>query len=536
MPILIIIPMIIAGIIINDFTKTNIKESLIEEKSNVQMISAKGLANNVAADLELIALEIQILSEKNIFLESDTTEDKKLEINNSFEKLNEITPISDILILNKNFIVTDHVKDDMFRVKGLNLEGLPAIKQLETNPKPTFSAGILGSDEIFRILISQPILNQNNEFLGIITAIIEPDRLFAKYGILYNIESQFMLVTDSNGKIIISPVNDLLGREFSSEFVQLYFGNNPIRNQHYDKVISGNPTAAIIIDHRMGEVINVGHQITVDEQDRYFLFLTTPTSEILTDIEQNLFVEDSKNNLILIAFTGLLLLIFIKRYRNLESEKMITVGQLSSNIAHDMRNPLGTIKNSLHRIEKQNNEQNETITQEIQRTKRSITRMSHQIEGVLNYVRTTPLNPSKQSITKMLETSIQSIDISKNIQIQIPKIDTNIECDEEKMRIVFENLLLNAVQAIGENKGKITINIENDTKSVIIKIQNSGPNISEDALSRVFEPLYTSKLKGTGLGLSSCKNIIEQHQGEITVSNNPVTFTITLPKSLKSLE
>ena len=56
--------------------------------------------------------------------------------------------------------------------------------------------------------------------------------------------------------------------------------------------------------------------------------------------------------------------------------------------------------------------------------------------------------------------------------------------------------------------------------------------ISEDNLEKVFEPLFTTKQRGTGLGLASCKNIIEQHQGEISVKNNPTTFTITLPKKL----
>ncbi|MBL7015858.1 MAG: HAMP domain-containing histidine kinase, partial [Nitrosopumilus sp.] len=65
-----------------------------------------------------------------------------------------------------------------------------------------------------------------------------------------------------------------------------------------------------------------------------------------------------------------------------------------------------------------------------------------------------------------------------------------------------------------------------------IKFIDSGKGIPDADLSKVFEPLFTTKQKGTGLGLASCKNIVEQHQGEISVTNNPTTFTIILPKSL----
>lgn len=65
----------------------------------------------------------------------------------------------------------------------------------------------------------------------------------------------------------------------------------------------------------------------------------------------------------------------------------------------------------------------------------------------------------------------------------------------------------------------------------IIQFIDSGEGISEENVNKIFEPLFT-KQKGTGLGLASCKNIVEQHQGEINVTNNPTTFTIILPKIL----
>ncbi|NIU02190.1 MAG: GHKL domain-containing protein, partial [Nitrosopumilaceae archaeon] len=79
--------------------------------------------------------------------------------------------------------------------------------------------------------------------------------------------------------------------------------------------------------------------------------------------------------------------------------------------------------------------------------------------------------------------------------------------------IVFINLILNSIQAIGDKPGIISIYVEEDKSSIKIRIEDTGKGVPEDILDRIFEPLVTNKEKGTGLGLSTCKNIIEQHGG-----------------------
>ena len=223
--------------------------------------------------------------------------------------------------------------------------------------------------------------------------------------------------------------------------------------------------------------------------------------------------------------------IFYRQYQKInENEKMSTIGHLSSNIAHDLRNPLGAIRSSTERIKDQNQDHNNIISDEIKRINRSVKRMSHQIEGVLNYVRTTPLITDEFSILDMLSYAKDSLDIPSNIEIDLPKNDILIECDQEKLEITFSNLLLNAVQAIGNQDGKIEITLIEGNNSVRIIFTNNGPKIPDDVLPQIFEPLFTTQLKGTGLGLSSCKNIVEQHHGKITIKQDPVTFTIQIPK------
>jgi signal transduction histidine kinase len=115
------------------------------------------------------------------------------------------------------------------------------------------------------------------------------------------------------------------------------------------------------------------------------------------------------------------------------------------------------------------------------------------------------------------------------ITIQRPANDVELLCDAEKIKAVFTNLIVNSIQAM-ENSGTITIQFDQTSEDVTFSVQDSGPGISSSAIEKIFEPLFTTKSRGTGLGLPAVKMIIQQHQGTISVSNNPTTFLIVLPK------
>ncbi|WKT57488.1 HAMP domain-containing sensor histidine kinase [Candidatus Nitrosotenuis chungbukensis] len=136
------------------------------------------------------------------------------------------------------------------------------------------------------------------------------------------------------------------------------------------------------------------------------------------------------------------------------------------------------------------------------------------------------------SLINIIKVSIMPLTIPKNVQINLPNTDITLKCDSIKMEVVFGNIILNSVQAIGDNPGKIYVRYVETSDYVIIEVADSGPGIPPEILDRVFDPLFTTKQRGTGLGLSSCKNIIEQHGGNMSVKNTPTTFTIRLPNLL----
>ena len=217
-------------------------------------------------------------------------------------------------------------------------------------------------------------------------------------------------------------------------------------------------------------------------------------------------------------------------------EKFSIIGKLSSRLSHDIRNPLNVIKMGISLIDL---EYNEKFTEEtrikIQRIKRAIDRISHQVDDVLDFVRTKPLSLKSISMKTILLSSLESMEIPKGIKLTLPKSDVSITADPQQMETVFSNLIINSVQSLGEF-GEIEIKFTETLDHIEIQVIDSGPGIPEDKLDKIFEPLFTTKQIGTGLGLSSCKTIIENHGGTISVKNNPTTFIIVLSKNTKISE
>ena len=227
----------------------------------------------------------------------------------------------------------------------------------------------------------------------------------------------------------------------------------------------------------------------------------------------------------------------IKTEKTIKEEKLAILGEFASQLSHDLRNPLSIIKNAVDIMEiRYKGKIDPEIFNHFARISRSVTKMNMLISDVLNFARTQPLSLEKNSILKIIRSTLDEIRVPDNIKIILPENDVSIKCDASKLEVVFYNLLTNAIQSIGDSiPGEINILVIKRDSHVQIDFQNSGPSIPEESLVKIFQPLFSTKERGTGLGLPSCKNIIEQHHGTISVKNNPTTFSITLPKDAQKL-
>lgn len=219
---------------------------------------------------------------------------------------------------------------------------------------------------------------------------------------------------------------------------------------------------------------------------------------------------------------------FASEFR-IKNERLLAMGELSSRLSHDLRNPLMVVKETVKIMQIQYKGTDEKTINRFSRVNIALSSMTRLIEHMLNFVRVSKLDISNNSLLEIIQSAVNQIDKPENVRIIYPSTDLKINCDFRILEIVFVNLILNSIQAMKEN-GKITIRANNEKKDVVIEIEDSGPGIPDDVLPNIFDPLFTTKVYGTGLGLASCKSLVEQHKGKISVRNNPTVFTITLPQ------
>ena len=212
----------------------------------------------------------------------------------------------------------------------------------------------------------------------------------------------------------------------------------------------------------------------------------------------------------------------------LKQQKLSIIGELASRMSHDIRNPLAVIRGVIENIESVTSN-DENVQKSIQRANIAIDRISHQIDDVLDFVRTRSVNKQHLKLKSTIDEILSTTLISHTMTIEESLDDSEIVFDQNMFFILIKNILINAIQAC-ENKGTIKIHSKNIENYIIVEIEDSGPGIPDEIKDKIFEPLFTTKQQGTGLGLASCKNIIEMHGGVISVKNNPTTFSIYLPK------
>jgi PAS domain S-box-containing protein len=218
-------------------------------------------------------------------------------------------------------------------------------------------------------------------------------------------------------------------------------------------------------------------------------------------------------------------------------KRLSDIGELAGRIAHDLRNPLSIIKNSIDLMKLQNPNADEGTKKNFERLTRAIYRMTHQIDEVLDYVTPKPLNIEKNfSINQLIESTFDRLTFPEDVKIHYIENSIKINCDILKMEIVLVNLILNAMQAMN-NKGEIFVRALETGDLVYIEVEDTGPGIPENVLPKIFDPLFTTRQIGTGLGLPSCKNIVEKHLGTISVKTKVgkgTTFIIKLPKNVEN--
>ncbi len=202
--------------------------------------------------------------------------------------------------------------------------------------------------------------------------------------------------------------------------------------------------------------------------------------------------------------------------------------QLTSNVLHDIKNPLSVIGTASKILRLKNKSNDLSIIKNLDAIDRSTGRILDQIQSTLRHPKNN-VQLETCSLENIVNTSMQSLVIPPGVTIHIPKSTTSIISDTSFLQSIFSNIILNAIQAMN-GKGQIKIAINDNKNHVSIIFEDSGPGIPPSYMAQIFKPYFTTKEHGTGWGLSNVKSIVEQLGGQISAKNNPTRFSIQLPK------
>ncbi|MFC1828238.1 ATP-binding protein [Thermodesulfobacteriota bacterium] len=219
------------------------------------------------------------------------------------------------------------------------------------------------------------------------------------------------------------------------------------------------------------------------------------------------------------------------------SQRLVSVGKLAAGVAHEIRNPLSSLKGFATYFKEryvdipENLHVANIMIQEVDRLNRVVGQLFDLAKPVTVSKKTTQIRPLIEDTLKLAEPQV----LEKRIKIET-RISTETETvhlDPDKISQVLLNLYLNAVEAMeaGEHLS-VTVSRNTEMNGVEIRISDSGAGISQDDISHVFDPYFTTKSSGTGLGLAIVHNIIEAHEGKIAIESRygqGTTVTIFLP-------
>ncbi len=208
---------------------------------------------------------------------------------------------------------------------------------------------------------------------------------------------------------------------------------------------------------------------------------------------------------------------------NLQAQKLAANERLMRIIAHEIRNPLNNIGLSVQHFDSiaSDPEMKKELVGIIQR---NCNRINQSITELLDLTRSGELDFKKHSLQEIMNESIATVADRINLQnIKVEKkfVDGPLEisADKSKLKIAFSNILINAIEAMEENKGELAVSMHASPDAYTVCIKDNGIGISEENLPRLFEPFFTSKKNGMGLGLAASYSILQSHRASIQVES-----------------
>jgi signal transduction histidine kinase len=217
---------------------------------------------------------------------------------------------------------------------------------------------------------------------------------------------------------------------------------------------------------------------------------------------------------------------------------LAAIGQLAAGVAHELRNPLGVIKNSAYYLREKIGKsrlaaEEPSISEFLNIIENEIGLSDKIIRDLLNFSLISKPIVKPSDINRIIKYALSVTKSPENIKVEI-NLKPNLKkaaVDPYQIRQAFNNLILNACQSM-EVGGRLTITSREDGRFIEVEFKDTGGGIKEEDQKKIFDPLFTTKAKGIGLGLAVTQGIIERHEGQIKLKSEVgkgTTFVIRLP-------
>ncbi len=346
----------------------------------------------------------------------------------------------------------------------------------------------------------------------------EIKRVFTQLNSLYNTQ---LLVTENleEGVIALNNNDEIL---FSNKKAMFFLDINiePV-GKKLRECIKKNSFAYTLIDlleHNNNSANNIIHDQT---QNRMLQFNILPLGHE-GRIEGSLILIFDITNL------------WLQSQKLKRAEQLASLTTVAASVAHDIKNPLGSISIYIQLIEKTlrkinvDKESSKDLFDYCSIVKEEISRLEDTVNSFLFSVKTINLNLDKHNINTTITETIKFLQHEikeNNIQIEINSKEENIIAvfDIKYIKQATINIIQNSIDALktsnNDTNKSIKINIDKDEAHVFISISDTGIGIAQDDIAKIFEPYYTTKDLGTGLGLTNVARIIEAHNGNIEISS-----------------
>jgi signal transduction histidine kinase len=227
------------------------------------------------------------------------------------------------------------------------------------------------------------------------------------------------------------------------------------------------------------------------------------------------------------------------REQLVRKEKLAVLGQLAGGIGHELRNPLGSIKNAAYFLNMSLEKPDPNVKETLELLNKEVKTSERIVSSLLGFARPKPPVRQKIKVNEIIDEVLSQNAMPEKIKV-VNRLDTtmpHLMADPGQLYHVFGNIILNAVQAMPEGGELIIKSRLKNPRMIAVSFKDTGKGISKENLEKVFEPLFTTKAKGIGLGLAITRVLVEGHGGAIEVESQKEigsTFTVNFPLGLKS--